>query len=175
MWEARQTAEPVSAEYADGRPETWRGSPAGGADPVSAAVASGGGFGMLAAPVAEAGPARVLAALGAAQELVAARVMEHRMGLVGEAYRTGRAGPARRAAELATAAGLAGTVLVAHRSRRAAVLSGLALLTGSALQRYGVFAAGVQTTKDPRYVVVPQQERLSGRTVGDPALGTIDR
>jgi hypothetical protein len=142
---------------------------------TGSAAASGGGFGMLAAPVAEAGPARVFAALGAAQELVAARVMEHRMGLVGEAYRTGRVGPARRAAELATAAGLAGTVLVAHRSRRAAVLSGLALLTGSALQRYGVFAAGVQTTKDPRYVVVPQRERLSGRTVGDPALGPIDR
>jgi formate-dependent nitrite reductase membrane component NrfD len=142
---------------------------------TGSAAASGGGFGMLAAPVAEAGPARVFAAVGAAQELVAARVMEHRMGLVGEAYRTGRVGPARRAAELATAAGLAGTVLVAHRSRRAAVLSGLALLTGSALQRYGVFAAGVQTTKDPRYVVVPQRERLSGRTVGDPALGPIDR
>jgi formate-dependent nitrite reductase membrane component NrfD len=130
---------------------------------TGSAAASGGGFGMLAAPVAEAGPARVFAALGAAQELVASRVMEHRMGLVREAYRTKRVGQVRRAAELATAAGLAGTVLVAHRSRAGAALSGLALLAGSALQRYGVFAAGVESTKDPRYVVVPQRERLSGR------------
>ena len=137
-----------------------RGVARGRSDPVSAAVASGGGSACSPHPWprrARTGARRARRGPGA----VAARVTE--------------AGPARRAAELATAAGLAGTVLVAHRSRRAAVLSGLALLTGSALQRYGVFAAGVQTTKDPRYVVVPQQERLSGRTVGDPALGTIDR
>ena len=36
----------------------------------------------------------------------------------------------------------------------------LALLTGSALQRFGVFEAGVESTKDPRYTVVPQRERL---------------
>jgi hypothetical protein len=44
-----------------------------------------------------------------------------------------------------------------------AVASGIALLAGSALQRFGVFAAGVASTKDPRYVVVPQRERLQER------------
>jgi formate-dependent nitrite reductase membrane component NrfD len=130
---------------------------------TGSAAASGGGFGMLCAPVAEAGPARAFAAAGAAAELVASRLMERRMGLVGEAYEHGRAGRLRRAAELLTAAGLAGTVLVAGRSRAGAAASGLALLAGSALQRFGVFEAGVASTKDPRYVVVPQRERLDAR------------
>jgi hypothetical protein len=52
-------------------------------------------------------------------------------------------------------------VLLAHRGRAGAAASGLALLAGSALQRFGVFHAGVESTKDPRYVVVPQRQRLS--------------
>jgi hypothetical protein len=54
-----------------------------------------------------------------------------------------------------------------------AAASGIALLTGSALQRFGVFEAGVQSTKNPRYTVVPQRERLDaaerGYLVGDGA------
>ncbi len=37
----------------------------------------------------------------------------------------------------------------------------LALLAGSAATRYSVFYAGVESTRDPRYVVRPQRERLS--------------
>lgn len=133
---------------------------------VGSAAASGGGLGMLCAPVHEAGPARMFAALGAAGELGAARLMEHRLGLVGEVYRAGRAGRFRRMSEALTAAGLAGTLLVAPRSRAAAVASGLALLAGSALQRFTVFEAGVASTKDPKYVVVPQRERLRARDTG---------
>jgi hypothetical protein len=40
------------------------------------------------------------------------------------------------------------------------VAAGLALLAGSALQRFGAFEAGVASTKDPKYVVQPQRERL---------------
>lgn len=85
------------------------------------------------------------------------------MGLVREAYQRGTPGRLRRAAEALTAAGLAGTVLLARRSRVGAAASGLALLTGSALQRFAVFHAGVDSTKDPRYVVVPQRQRLDSR------------
>jgi hypothetical protein len=53
-----------------------------------------------------------------------------------------------------------GALTVARRSRAGAVVSGLALLAGSALQRFGVFEAGVASTKDPKYVVVPQRQRL---------------
>ncbi|MFC5205413.1 NrfD/PsrC family molybdoenzyme membrane anchor subunit [Pseudonocardia sulfidoxydans] len=130
---------------------------------VGSAAASGGGLGMLCAPVAEAGPARVFAAVGAAGEIVASRVMEHRLGLVGEVYREGHVATLRRASESLTAAGLLGTVLLAPRSRAGAAASGLALLTGSALQRFGVFEAGVASTKDPKYVVVAQRERLDAR------------
>jgi hypothetical protein len=42
----------------------------------------------------------------------------------------------------------------------AAVAAGLALLAGSAHQRFAVFEAGVASTKDPRYVMAPQRERL---------------
>lgn len=126
---------------------------------TGSAAASGGGLGMLCAPVEEAGPARVFAAAGATAELAAAAVMHRRLGVVAEAHDTGRAGRLRRASEVATAAGLAGTVLLAGRSRAAGAASGLALLAGSALQRFAVFEAGMASTKDPRYVVVPQRER----------------
>jgi formate-dependent nitrite reductase membrane component NrfD len=148
------TAVPGWNEVRDELPFVFAGS----------AAASGGGFGMLCAPVAENGPARVFAAVGAGQELVASRVMEHRMGLVAEAYEDHHVARFGHAAEWLTIAGLAGTVLLAGRSRAGAAASGLALLAGSACQRFRVFEAGVVSTKDPKYVVVPQRERLNART-----------
>ena len=41
-----------------------------------------------------------------------------------------------------------------------AVLSGAALLAGSACTRFGVFEAGQASARDPKYTVVPQRERL---------------
>jgi formate-dependent nitrite reductase membrane component NrfD len=148
------TAVPGWNEVRDELPFVFTGS----------AAASGGGFGMLCAPLAENGPARAFAAVGAAQELVAGRVMEQRMGLVEEVYHHGAVRKLGLAAELLTVAGLVGTVLVAGRSRTGAAASGLALLAGSACQRFRVFEAGVESTKDPKYVVVPQRERLNART-----------
>jgi hypothetical protein len=129
---------------------------------TGSAAASSGGLGMIMAPVAEAGPARTFAATGAVAELVASRVMEHRLGLVGEAYTTGSAHRLRKWSEYLTAAGLVGTV-AARRSRLAGIGSGLALLAGSVLQRFGVYEAGVASTRDPRYVVAPQRERMAAR------------
>ena len=147
------TAVPAWNEVRDELPFVFTGS----------AAASGGGYGMLAAPLEENGPARVFAAVGTVQELVASRVMEHRMGLVREAYEHGQAARLGRAAEVLNVAGLLGTVFLAGRSRTGAAASGLALLAGSALQRFRVFDAGVESTKDPKYVVVPQRERLDAR------------
>jgi formate-dependent nitrite reductase membrane component NrfD len=126
---------------------------------AGSAAASGGGLGMVCSPVAQAGPARRLGVVGAAAEVVASRMVS-RLGLVGEAYTTGRAHRLRTWSERLTLAGAVGAVTVARRSRVGAVASGLALLAGSALQRFGVFEAGVESTKDPRYTVVPQRERL---------------
>jgi hypothetical protein len=98
--------------------------------------------------------------LGAAAELAASRLMEQRLGLVRQAYTTGKAHQLRKWSECLTTAGLIGTTVAARRSRALAAISGLALLAGSLLQRLGIFEAGVASTKDPRYVVVPQRQRL---------------
>jgi hypothetical protein len=127
---------------------------------TGSAAASAGGLAMVLTPVDEAGPARMFAWYGGVSELVASKVMEQRLGLASEAYTTGKAHRLRIWSQRLTAAGLIGATL-AGRSRAAAVASGLALLAGSALQRFGVFEAGVASTKDPKYVVVPQRQRLN--------------
>ena len=126
---------------------------------TGSAAASGGGLGMLLAPVGEAGPARRLSVAGAALEVAASRLLERRLGLAAEAYTTGKAHRLRAWAEYLTVGAAVGT-LAAGRSRVVAALCGLALLIGSALQRFGVFEAGVESTRDPKYVVVPQRARL---------------
>jgi hypothetical protein len=123
-----------------------------------------GGLGLLAAPVDQNAPARRLALVGGAVELAAFRWMEHRMGMVAETYRRGRAGWLTRAAEALTVAGLAGAVLGRH-SRRACAASGGALVCASALMRFGVFYAGLASADDPKYTVWPQRERLAARGV----------
>jgi formate-dependent nitrite reductase membrane component NrfD len=130
---------------------------------TGSAAAAAGGLGMLAASVAEAGPARRTAALGAAVELTASTIMRRRLGMVDQAYRQGRAGRLMRAAEVLTAAGALGGLLLGRRSRLAAAVSGTALLAGSACTRLGVFEAGRASARDPRYTVVPQRERRPGQ------------
>jgi formate-dependent nitrite reductase membrane component NrfD len=134
---------------------------------TGSAAASGGGWGMVFAPVGEAGPARRLAVVGAGLEVAASRLLEQRLGLSAEAYTTGKAHRLRKWSEWLTLGGAVGAV-VGGRSRPAVTVSGLALLAGSALQRFGVFEAGVESTRDPKYVVVPQRERLDA---GRPARG----
>jgi hypothetical protein len=114
---------------------------------------------MVLAPFDESGPARRMAVAGAGLEVVASRVMEKRLGLVAEAYTTGKAHWVRQLSEVLTVGGALGAVI--GRNRATVAASGVALLAGSALQRFGVFEAGVESTKDPKYVVVPQRERLN--------------
>jgi formate-dependent nitrite reductase membrane component NrfD len=126
---------------------------------AGSAAASGGGWGMLLAPMSESGPARRMAVAGAGLEVAASRVMERRLGLSAEAYTTGKAHRLRQLSEALTVGGAVGAVV--GRNRAVVAASGLALLAGSALQRFGVFEAGVESTRDPKYVVVPQRERLN--------------
>ncbi|MEU0182025.1 NrfD/PsrC family molybdoenzyme membrane anchor subunit [Streptomyces sp. NPDC006207] len=134
---------------------------------TGSAAASGAGLGMLLAPVAEAGPARRLGAVGAAAEVVASRLIDRRPGLVTEAYTTGRPHRLRKASEYLTLGGALTALTLARRSRVCAAVGGLALMAGSALQRFGTFEAGVTSTKDPAYVVKPQRERLQARAEGN--------
>jgi hypothetical protein len=126
---------------------------------AGSAMASGAAVGLIAAPVDQAGPARRMAVLGAGLELYNAHQVETGKGLLSEPYHEGRAGKWLSAARTLTAAGALGA-LAGRRSRVISALSGVALLAGSALTRFGVFEAGVTSAKDPKYTVVPQRERL---------------
>ena len=130
---------------------------------VGSACAAAGGLGMVAAPVDQAGPARRLAVGGALLELAVEHKMESAMGVTVEPLHDGHAGSLMRASKALTTAGALGAALLGGRSRTAAVASGAALLAGSACLRFGVFEAGQESTKDPKYVVVPQRERLARR------------
>jgi formate-dependent nitrite reductase membrane component NrfD len=127
------------------------------------AAAAASGVALLAAPVAQTVPARRLAVLGAALELAAAHRMESRLGLVGEPLHTGRAGKLLKASRIATAGGALLGATLGRRSRTAAAVAGIGLVAGSVLTRFGIFEAGVVSTEDPKYVVIPQRERLNRR------------
>jgi Ni/Fe-hydrogenase subunit HybB-like protein len=133
---------------------------------TASAAASAGGLGMILAPPAQAAPARRLAAYGAVVELAASRRLENRLGLVGEVFVTGDAKRHLERASTLTAAGVLGSMLLGRRSRLVAAASGAALLAGGLSERLGLLHAGIQSTKDPKYVVEPQRRRIEehGRT-----------
>lgn len=130
---------------------------------VGSANAAAAGLALLATPADQNGPARRLATIGAAVELGASELMERRMHpVVAEPLHEGRPGQMLKAAKLLTAGGAVGAALFG-RNRTVAGLSGFALMAGSVLTRFGVFEAGMESAKDPRYTVTPQKERLEER------------
>jgi formate-dependent nitrite reductase membrane component NrfD len=135
---------------------------------VGSAASAAGGFGLLAAPHAEQEPARRLAIVGSVVELVARQVLERRLGDVAEPYHQGKSGKILKAAEILTMAGAAGAALT-RRSRIGSALSGVALLTASALTRHGIFEAGMATARDPKYTVVPQRKRRQAQLAQEKA------
>ncbi|MCA0144903.1 NrfD/PsrC family molybdoenzyme membrane anchor subunit [Blastococcus sp. LR1] len=127
------------------------------------AMAAGGGISMIFVPVDEAGPARKMAITGAAIELAVMHKVETDHGILSEPFHEGRPGKLMQAAKTTTAAG-AGLAAIAGRTRVGAIASGTLLAAGSLLTRFGVFEAGIASTKDPKYVVLPQRERLAAGT-----------
>jgi formate-dependent nitrite reductase membrane component NrfD len=134
---------------------------------VGSAAAAGAGFGLVAGPLGENEPARRMAVLGAMAELVASEVMERRLGMVAEVLHTGTAGRRLRVAKSLTAAGALAAATIAGRSRIGATGAGAALLAGSALTRFGIFAGGMESARDPKYTVDPQRARLREPPVAD--------
>ena len=127
---------------------------------------------MLGAPVHETAPARRLAVGGAVLELAVEHRMEQAMGLTAEPLHQGHAGQLMRASTALTVGGALGAALLGGRSRTAAVVSGAALMAGSACLRFAVFEAGQISARDPRYTVVPQRQRLErGERVRQPDEG----
>ena len=141
---------------------------------AGSAMAAGGGITMVFTPVDEAGPSRKMAVMGAALDLATMHQIETTHGIVSEPYHIGKAGTLLKAAKACTVGG-AGIGLLARRSRLAAVASGVLLAAGSALTRFGVFDAGMASSKDPKYVVVPQRERIAARAQQNGHASTITR
>jgi hypothetical protein len=129
---------------------------------TGSAATAAGGLGLLAVTPGRAGPAARLAALGAAAELTAERFIDRRIGPAAEAYRTGKPGALMRAGQILAVGGTAGALL-GRRNRAVSALSGVALLAGSAVTRFGVFEAGRASARDPRYTIRPQRDRISAR------------
>ncbi|WP_309136296.1 NrfD/PsrC family molybdoenzyme membrane anchor subunit [Nocardioides campestrisoli] len=126
---------------------------------VSSALAASSGWGMIVAPLAEIDPLRRLAIGAALVEIGAERRMEHSLGIAAEPLHEGRAGQLMRASAVLTVAGAAGAAF-GGRSRVVSALAGAALMAGSACTRFGIFHAGIESAKDPKYTVLPQRERL---------------
>ncbi|MFJ4437890.1 NrfD/PsrC family molybdoenzyme membrane anchor subunit [Streptomyces sp. NPDC088923] len=135
---------------------------------AASATAAASGAALVLGPPREHGPARCAAALAAAGDVLASRRAERALGEpVAATWREGRAGTLLRTARALTVAGAAAALAGPRLGRRGTALGGLALLAGSACTRFGVFAAGVASTEDPRYVVEPQRARLAERA-GEP-------
>lgn len=125
---------------------------------AGSAASAGAGLGLMAAPLPDAAPARRLGVAGALAEVVAGRIMRRRMGLPASTYEEGKAGRLMKAAE-GLALGGAALAAAGRRSRAVSAVGGACLVAGSALTRFGIFHAGVQSAEDPRYTVQPQRER----------------
>ena len=143
---------------------------------VGSANAAAAGLALVMTPTDQNGPVRKMAVTGAALELGAFEVLKRNMDpLLAEPLHEGKAGRMLKLSEMLTAGGALGALLFG-RNRVAAGLSGVALMAGSALTRFGVFEAGMESTKDPKYTVQPQRERLERRRadgVTDDSITTI--
>ena len=129
---------------------------------ASSAASTGAAAAMLTA-VEDAGPARRLAVGGALLEIGAVEVMKHRMGeFLAEPYKQ-EAGRYDKLAKTLSGAGAAVMGFAGRRSRKAAVAGGAMILAGAALERWSVYKAGFQSSRDPKYTVIPQRERLEAR------------
>ncbi|NKE10612.1 MULTISPECIES: NrfD/PsrC family molybdoenzyme membrane anchor subunit [Kocuria] len=130
---------------------------------VSSASLASGGLAMITTPVDEALPARLLALAGVAGDVVAQKVMESRMDPVAaEPLHQGTPGVLLKWTERLLLVGGLGT-LVGGGNRAVAAVSGVALLGASACTRFGVFYAGLNSARDPRYTIEPQRRRLEAR------------
>jgi Polysulphide reductase, NrfD len=130
---------------------------------ASASASAGAAAAIAVAPV-DAGPARRLAVGSAIAQLGLFEAMQERLGFVGEVYRQGRAGRLARISRVCTAAGTTLLATAGKRSRAAAIGGGSLVLAGELALRWSVFRAGFQSARDPRYVVIPQRERMQARS-----------
>jgi polysulfide reductase-like protein len=133
---------------------------------AGSSAAAAGGMAALIGPGSESGLPRRLAIAGAALELGASHHMESRLGMVAEPYSEGSSGRMMKASKLLLAAGAA-ALAGGRRSRVSRRAGGAMMVAGSALSRFGIFAAGMASADDPKYTVQPQRERLEKQALAD--------
>ena len=130
---------------------------------VSSATMAGCGLSLVTTTTAETAPVRALAAAAALSDVASMKLMESQMDPVAaEPLHEGRPGAMLRWSERLALAGGLGAAVLGH-NRAGAVVSGVALMAASALTRFGVFEAGMESARDPRYTVEPQRRRLEAR------------
>ena len=129
----------------------------------ASAMASAGAAASVFLRPEDAGPARRLAVAGVLAEGALMQLMEVRLGKIGEVYRQGEAGKLSWAAKGLATGGAALLARGGRRSRAALVLGGAMVCAGEMCLRWAVFKAGLQSARDPKYVVEPQRERVDRR------------
>ncbi|TAN31055.1 MAG: polysulfide reductase [Actinomycetota bacterium] len=127
---------------------------------VGSSATAAGGMAMIASSVHNAAPARRLAIGGALTELLAIEKMKASMGVVSETLDLGTAGKLIRLSQFLTIFGALGSIVFGRKSRAVSLVSGLALVLGSACTKFGVFEAGQSSARDPKYTVAPQKKSL---------------
>jgi formate-dependent nitrite reductase membrane component NrfD len=133
---------------------------------AASACSAAAGVGLLGAPVNESGPALRTGVVSAALELGLTEAMKRRMGLSGEAYEEGKAHRYDRAAQVVTLGGI-GLAVAGRRRRLGRAVGGVCLVAGSALTRFAIFEAGLNSSLDPKYTVIPQRRRRDQRQEGE--------
>jgi len=129
---------------------------------VGSAAMAAGGMGLVDAPISQAGMARRMASLGWILEASSSKLMESRLGMIGEPYHEGKGGRWMTAGKALGVIGALGA-WTCRRSRVGSACAGAALVAASVCTRFGVFHAGMASANDPKYTVVPQRERLESR------------
>lgn len=125
----------------------------------ASACATAAAAATMLLPAPESEPARRLAVGGVIAEGIATQAMERRLGFLGEPYRQGAAGALSRAAKASSAAGALLLARNGGTSRAASVVGGALIISGGLALRFAVFKAGVQSARDPKYVVQSQRAR----------------
>jgi hypothetical protein len=125
-------------------------------------AAAAGGLAMLLAPRQQSGPAVRMALAGTVLEGAAMQLIERRRGLSAEPYQRGKPGRLMRTAK-ALSVGATAVTVVAGRSRTGRAVAGAAYVAGSVALRFGIFEAGLDSARDPKYTVVPQRQRVDER------------
>ncbi len=129
---------------------------AGGA--LTSAAAVGLAAGALTGNPRDLGPSQRLALVGAALEGGAELLLERRSDIAAEPYHIGDGARLLTYARAATVSG-AVLALAARRSRVAALASAVLLAGGGLTAKFAVHRAGIDSAKDPKYVVQTQQGR----------------